>query len=334
MKTIICEELGKAEGLKLIEQDKPKPMEDEVVIKNYASSINTLDILYRGGNSQKKTFWFFRVLLSPLFKFYMVGFRKPKRLVPGFDFAGEIVDIGSSVMNWKIGDQVFGYSVKHGTLSEYVAISANRLALKPINLSFQESAAIPGGAPPAMVGLLDLVKLQKGQKVMVIGATSGIGSFAVQIAKNVFETEVTAVCGPSGIDVVKKMGVNNIIDYSKGDYTKNKEMKFDVIFDAIGANTFSRCKKILTENGVFVTNNFANSKRHLLQMITTKFGKKKLKFGIAKGTSEVMNQLKEWVESGKVKPIVDSIYPLEKASLAHKRYETGHAKGRVVISIN
>ena len=314
MKAIVVEKFGPPEVLQLKEVDKPIPKANEVLIRNYASSINTVDIAHRDGKAPPAVFWTARKLIGPILRLAESGVARPRHKIPGLDFAGKIVEVGSGVKDWNVGDEVYGYSAKNwGALAEFLVVPAIKLARKPSNLSFQEASAVPGGASPAIVGLKDLVKLEKGQKVLIIGASGGIGTFAVQIAKHIYDTEVTAVCGPNNIDMVKKIGADYVIDYTKGDYTKNQTKKYDVIFDIVGKNTFSSCKKILTKKGVFVSNNFMNSKRHLVQLITTSFGSKKLKTGVANEAAEVLNILKDWIENDKIKPVIDSIYPLEKA---------------------
>jgi NADPH:quinone reductase-like Zn-dependent oxidoreductase len=205
------------------------------------------------------------------------------------------------------------------------------LAKKPANVSFHEAAAIPGGASPALLAFRDLAQPEKGQKVLIIGASGGIGTFGVQIA-HLYKAEVTGVCGPTNLDMVQEIGAEHVIDYTKEDYTKN-DQTYDIIFDAVGANTLSNCKKILTDEGVYVSNNFLNSPRHLFQAATNGFRKKKLKFGVADESAENLDVLREWIENRKLKPVIDTVYPLSQTADAHRHYETGHSKGRVVISI-
>jgi NADPH2:quinone reductase len=331
MKAIICPKYGPPEVLQLVELEKPQPNDNEVLIRNYGTSINTLDILARNGKAPKVIFWGARHLIGPLLRLSSNGLRKPKQKIPGFGFAGEIVHIGKEVQDWQVGDHVYGYSP--GACAEYMTVPASRLAKKPANLSFQEAAAVTGGASPALLAFKDLVRPKKGQKVLIIGASGGIGTFAVQIAKKVYETEVTGVCGPTNVDMVKEIGADYVLDYTKGDYTKNDQI-FDIIFDAVGANTLSKCKNILTEEGVYVSNNFLNSPRHIFHVMTNRFRKKKLKFGIADEGEDNLTLLREWIEDGKIKPVIDKIYPLSQTAEAHRHYETGHSKGRVVIAID
>jgi NADPH2:quinone reductase len=213
-----------------------------------------------------------------------------------------------------------------------LVVSASKLAKKPSNISYQETGAVAGGATPALLGIRDLAKAQKGQKILIIGASGGIGTFGVQLAK-LYETEVTGVCGSNNLDMVKEIGADFVIDYTKVDYTKNNEA-YDIIFDTIGANTFSNCKNILTENGVYVSNNMFSSKKHILQIITSNFTSKKLKVGQASESADNYNSIGDWIEQGKIKPIIDKVYPIDLIADAHRHYETGHSKGRVVITID
>ncbi|MFX1511176.1 MAG: NAD(P)-dependent alcohol dehydrogenase [Promethearchaeota archaeon] len=333
MKAIVCTKYGSPEVLELIEIEKPQPKDDDVLIRNYGSSINTVDVAARSGKAPKVVFWGAKRLIGLVLRLSFTGLRKPKLKIPGFGFAGEIVSVGKEVTDWKVGDHVYGYSPRAGACAEYITVPASILAKKPANLSFQETAAVPGGASPALLAFRDLVQPEKGQKVLIIGASGGIGTFGVQIAKNVYGAEVTGVCGPTNVDMVKEIGADFVIDYTKEDYTK-KDQTYDIIFDAIGANTLSKCKKILADKGSYVSNNFLNSPKHIFHAMTNRFRKKKLKFGVADEGADNLNLLREWIETGKIKPVIDTVYPLSQTADAHRQYETGHSKGRVVISID
>lgn len=329
MKAIVCEKFGEPEVLQLKEIEKPIPKDDEILIRNYASSVNTGDIMYRNAKLPPAIFWSAKKIFGPLARFE-VGFRKPKMKYPGSDFAGEVISIGAAVTNWKEGDRVYGYSDKGGSLAEYMCLPASykKLTKMPANMSFQEAAAVPGGASPALTGLRDLANLQAGQKILIIGASGGIGTYAVQIAK-ILGAEVTGVASGKNEELVRSLGADAFIDYTQEDYTKNG-VKYDVIFDAVAASTFSKCKKILTNNGLYVANNPMNSKKHLLYMMLSK----RFKAGATDENSENLSLLREWIEEGKIKSVIDKVYPLPQSAEAHRLYETGHAKGRVVISIN
>jgi len=332
MKAIVCPKYGPPDVLELLEIEKPQPEDDEVLIRNYGSSINTIDVSARSGKAPEVAFWGARKLIGIFLRLYFGGLRKPKQKVPGFGFSGEIVSVGKEVTDWKVGDHVYGYSPSGGACAEYMTVPSSILAKKPANLSFQEVAAVPGGASPAVLAFRDLARPEKGQKVLIIGASGGIGTFGVQIAK-LYGAEVTGVCGPSNVNMIKGLGADFVIDYTKEDYTKN-DQTYDIIFDAVGANTLSKCKKILTDEGSYVSNNFLNSPKHIFHVMTNRFRRKKLKYGVADEGADNLNLLREWIENGKIKPVIDTVYPLNQTAEAHHHYETGHSKGRVVISID
>ena len=271
MKAIVCTKYGPTEVLQLKEVEKPIPGNNEVLIRNYGSSINTADIMARSGKTPKVVFRGIRTLTGLIMRLTYFGLRKPKRKIPGFGFAGEIVTIGKNVTGWNTGDHVYGYSP--GACAEYMVVPASILANKPANLSFQEAAAVPGGASPALLAFRDLEKPEKGQKVLVIGASGGIGTFGVQIAK-MYGAEVTGVCGPDNVCMVKETGADFVIDYTKKDYTK-LDQTYDIIFDAIGAGNFSKCRKILKDGGTYISNNIMSSSKNFFHLMTNRFRSKK-----------------------------------------------------------
>jgi len=303
-KAIVCERFGSADVLELKVIEKSTPKDNEVLIKNYASAMQALDITFRSG----------------------------RKVLSGLDYSGEIVSIGSKVTNFKAGDQVYSIAKSGAACAEYLSVSSTKdIAIKPTNMNFQEAAAVVGGAIPSLAALKDLAKIQSGQKVLINGASGGLGTFAVQIAKNVYNTEVTGVYGTSNLNMVKELGADFVIDYTKENFTKKGQM-YDVIFDAVGKNTFSNCKNSLTKNGIYVTVDFYNPKMHLIQMITSKFTGKKIKSGML-GNFDDLNLLRNLIEEGKIKSVIDKVYPLDQIADAHQHYETGHAKGRIVIEI-
>jgi NADPH:quinone reductase-like Zn-dependent oxidoreductase len=326
MKAVIQTKHGSPKVLQLKEIEIPQPEDNEVLIKNYGSSINTVDVFYRGG-VPKLTPWVIRIIFKTITKL-----TKPKRKIPGCGFAGEIVSIGSKVVDWKVGDHVFGYSHEGGACAEYMTVPITILAKKPSNLSFLEAAAVPGGASPALVTFRDIARPKKGQKVLVIAASGGIGTFGVQIARY-YGAHVTGVCGPTNLDMVKEIGADNVIDYKSEDYTKI-DYKFDIIFDAIGANTFAKCKKILTDKGIYVTTNPVIKPRNIFSLKANNPLKKRFIVCQADDSAGALNLIREWIENGKIRPVIDTVYPLSQTADAHRHYETGHSKGRVVISID
>ncbi|MHA2224849.1 MAG: NAD(P)-dependent alcohol dehydrogenase [Candidatus Hodarchaeales archaeon] len=329
MKAVTMKKFGSPEVLELKEVDKPFPNEDEVLIRNYGTSINTVDVMHRGGRAMKQAFWGFRPLVGFFLRLSFGGLRKPKQKIPGGGFVGEVVSIGKEVTDWNVGDHVYGYSEAGGACAEYMTVPASVLAKKPANLNFQEAAAVPGGATPALVAFRDLAHPKKGDKVLIIGASGGIGTFAVQMAKNVYGTEVTGVCGPTNVDMVKEIGADFVIDYSKEDYTEN-DSKYDIILDVVSAKNLSKCKNILASEGTYIANNPISSPKNIFHIMTNN---KKFKTGTADESATAMNLIREWIEEGKIKPVISQVFPLSQTADAHRHYETGHAKGRVVISI-
>ncbi len=329
MKAVVCTKYGPPEVLELKEVGKPTPKDNEVIIRNYGTSINTVDMLHRGGKAPKVTFWGIKQLVGFFLRLSFGGLRKPRQKIPGGGFVGEIVAIGKDVTGWNIGDHVYGYAETGGACAEFMAIPTSVLAKKPANLNFQEAAAVPGGATPALVAFRDLAQPEKGQKVLIIGASGGIGTFAVQMAKNVYAAEVTGVCGPTNVDMVKEIGADFVIDYTKEDYTK-RDSKYDIILDVVSAKNLSKCKNILASEGTYIANNPISSPKNLFHMMTNN---KKFKTGTADESAAAMNLIREWIEEGKIKPVIDTVYPLSQTTEAHRHYETGRAKGRIVISI-
>ncbi len=233
MKAIVHCEYGGPEVLKLEELEKPVPNDNQLLVKVHAASINPLDLTIRGP-----------LLLRPLF-----GLRKPKDTRLGVDYAGTVEAVGKNVTQFKPGDEVFGG--KNGALAEYVCVLADRaVVLKPKNMTFEQAASVPVAAITALQGLRDKGKIQAGQKVLINGASGGVGTFAVQIAKS-FGTEVTGVCSTRNLDMVRSIGADHVIDYTKEDFTKS-EQRYDLIYDLVGNHSFSERRRVLTPNGICV----------------------------------------------------------------------------------
>lgn len=319
MKAVICTKYGAPEVLQIKEKDKPQPRENEVLIKIHASSIAHVDCAFRKGEP----------FISRLF----TGISKPKHEVPGDILSGEIESVGKDVRLFKKGDKVFGHAgVTFGAHGEYICLSEKEaLIKKPDNMSHAEAAAISYSAMTALPFLKDYSSIKKGDKVLVNGASGAIGTFAVQIA-NYFGAEVTGVCGSSNIEMVKSQGAKYAIDYTKEDFT-NSSSKFDVVFDAVGKSSYSKCKKVLKEDGIYLT-----TVPTFDVMVKTLFGSKKAKF-VATGLRKVpekikdLEYLKEMFDGGHIKPVIDKCYSLEQIVDAHLYVDKGHNKGNVVLKI-
>ena len=323
MRAIVCTKYGSPDVLQLKEVAKPTPKDDEVLISVYAASVNSRD-------------WR-RMRANPFFIRLMAGgFLKPKIPILGADVAGRVEAVGSNVNQFQPGDEVFGYLSRYSgrTFAEYVCAGENEIALKPANLSFEQAAAVPLAAITALQGLRDKGNIQPGQKVLIQGASGGVGTFAVQIAKS-FGAKVTGVCSTKNLDMVRSLGADHVIDYKKEDFTKN-EQRYDLILAANGYHPISDYLRALSPEGIYVV--AGGSMVQLLQ--ATLQGRRNSQTGSQKThvVSLVQSQkdlvfMKELLESGKVVPVIDGCYPLSKAAEALRYFEKVHAKGKVVITM-
>jgi len=324
MKAILHTKYGPPDELQLKEVAKPVPQDNEVLIKIHATTVTTSDCNVRNFTFVPKLFL--------LFARIYFGFKKPKINILGIDLAGEIEAVGKDVKRFKKGDQIFGTPEPAlGAHAEYTCIPADRsLAIKPANATWEEAASIPLAGNTALYFIRDLGNIQAGQKVLIYGASGGIGTFAVQLAKY-YGAEVTGVCSTTNVEMVKSLGADKVIDYTKEDFTKNGET-YDIIFDVVGKTSFSRCKNLLKEKGVYLVNLIELPE--LVQMLWTLIvGGQKVKGGNAIASMENMIFLKELVEAGQLKSVIDRGYPLEQTAEAFRYVEQGHKKGNVVITV-
>ncbi len=330
MKAIVCTKYGPPEVLQLKEVEKPTPKDNEVLIRVRATSVNFGDTMARNFKAITPREFNMPFLLWLLVKISF-GLREPKITILGSELAGEIEAVGKDVKRFKKDDQVFGYpGQSFGAYAEYLCMPEDGvLAIKPANMTYEEAAVVPYGAIMAL-NLLRKMNIQPGQKVLVNGASGGIGSAAVQIAKH-FGAEVTGVCGTPRLEFVKSLGADKVIDYTKDDFTQNGET-YDLIFDILGKSSFSQCQSSLKPNGTLL---FASFKmKQLFQMLwTSRAGTRKVICAIAPGSVEDLISVKELVETGKIKSIIDRRFPLEEAAEAHRYVEQGHKKGNVVITL-
>jgi NADPH:quinone reductase-like Zn-dependent oxidoreductase len=323
MKAVEYKEYGGPELLKLIEVKKPEPKDNEVLIRIHATTVTSTECVFRKGN--------------PYFSRLFTGIRKPKINRLGEELAGEIEAVGKEVKSYKIGDEVFGTAGPgFGANAEYITIPEKEvITLKPDNSTYEEAASTVDGFLTALPFLRDTGKIKSGQEVLVYGASGSVGSAAVQVAKY-YGANVTAVCSSINLDMVKSIGADNAIDYTKEDFTKS-EFTYDIIFDAVGKTTFSKCKKSLTLKGVFLESGIdLGVFKHVIW--TSIFGSKKAKIaatGLRPPLERVKDLalLKDLMEEGKIIPLIDRSYSLEQLSEAHAYVDKGRKKGNVVITI-
>jgi NADPH:quinone reductase-like Zn-dependent oxidoreductase len=326
MKAIVYEKFGPPDVLELREVAKPIPKDNEVLIKVHATTVNAADCNARGFSYIPKGLGFLARL--------MLGIRKPKISILGSAVAGEVEAVGKDVRLFKKGDKVFGTGPELGAYAEYTCRSeAGALAIMPANMSYEEVAPVSYGALTALYFLRDKGSITSGQKVLINGASGGVGISAVQLA-HYFGAEVTGVCSTPNIELVKSKGADKVIDYTKQDFTQIGE-KWNLILDVVvGKTSFAHCKDSLTSGGYYLA--VAGGLNDLIQMIWTSIkGGKKVVFGGGSACEKKDNLifLKELIEAGKLKPVIDRSFPLQEIVEAHRYVETGRKKGSVVITV-
>jgi NADPH:quinone reductase-like Zn-dependent oxidoreductase len=323
MKAILCTRYGSPDVLQLREVAKPAPKDDEVLIEIHAASINSRDWRMMRANP-----FFIRLLPG--------GFLQPKNKILGADVAGRIETIGAHVKQFRPGDEVFGYlpsATGRGTFADYVCANENAITLKPANLTFEQAAAVPVAAMTALQGLRDRGNIQPGQKVLINGASGGVGTFAVQIAK-AFGAEVTGVCSTKNLEIVQSLGADHVIDYKVEDFTRNGQ-QYDLILAVNGYHPISEYLHALSPEGIYVV--AGGSMLQLIQAASNKKRNFKTQEQKIYVVSLVQSQkdlvfIKELLEAGKVVPIIDGCYPLSKTAEAFRYFEKVHAKGKVIIT--
>ncbi len=321
MKAVVYTKYGSPDVLQLKEVETPTPKDDEVLVKVHAASVNAADWhLLRG---------------EPFMVRLMFGLLKPKHKILGADVAGRVEAVGRNVKQFQPGDEVFGdiSECGWGGFAEYVCARENALMLKPANISFEEAAAVPLAAVTALQGLRDKGQIQPGQKVLINGASGGVGTFAVQIAKS-FGAEVTGVCSTRKLDMVRSIGADHVVDYTQEDFTKNGQ-RYDLIIAANGYHSILDYKRALSPKGIYVMTGGSTAQIFqglLLGPWISMTGSKKLRSLTAKPNQKDLVFVKELLEAGKVVPVIDRRYPLSEAPEALRYLEEGHAKGKVVIT--
>lgn len=323
MKAIVYTEYGSPDVLRLKDVEKPTPEDNEVLIKIHAASVNAYD-------------WHLLTADIFLVRFMGGGLLKPKNTRLGADIAGRIEAVGRHVKQFRPGDEVFGDLAGHGngSFAEYVAASERAIALKPANLSFDEAAAVPMAAVTALQGLRDEGQIQAGQKVLINGASGGVGTFAVQIAKS-FGAEVTAVCSTGNLDQARLLGADHVLDYTKEDFTQRGQ-QYDLILAANGYHSLSAYKRALTPKGVYVMAGGSMAQIFEAMLLGTwmsKTGSRRMGGVSAKPNQQDLAFLKGLLEAGKVVPVIDRRYPLRETAEALRYLGEGHARGKIVITV-
>ena len=322
MKAIVCTKYGPPEVLQLKEVEKPTPKDNEVLIKIFATTVTSGDMRMRS----------FKVPPLPWLPMRIImGFRGPRKKIFGTDLAGEIESVGKDVKLFKKGDQIFGSTGGFGAHAEYVCLSEEEvLATKPINMTYEEAAPVFFAGHTAL-HFLRKGNIQSGQKVLIYGASGAVGTFAVQLARY-FGAEVTGVCSTTNLEMVKSLGADKVIDYTKEDFTKSGET-YDIIFDTVGKSPFSGCVKSLKKKGFYLRAVHMTLSPIVRGLWTSMTSSKKVIGGVATEHKEDLIFLKELIEAGKIKPVIDRRYPLEQIAEAHGYVEKGHKRGNVVITL-
>ncbi len=321
MKAIVHTKYGAPDVLQFKEVEKPLPQDHQLLIKVHAASVNTLDL----------------ALTGPLLaRIITGGLLKPKDQRLGVDLAGRVEAVSSNVTQFQPGDEVFGRGL--GAFAEYACAREDAVVLKPTTMTFEAAAAVPVAALAALQGLRDIGQIQPGQKVLIHGASGGVGTFAVQIAKS-FGAEVTAVCSTRNVDMVRSMGADQVIDYTQEDFTRNGQ-RYDLILAVNGYHPIFAYRRALRPTGRYVM--VGASKAHLYQAllqvmllgpVMSRTGRQKMRFFITKPTREDLLFVKELLEAGRVVPVIDRRYPLSETAEALRYLEEGHARGKVVITV-
>lgn len=321
MKAIVHDTYGSLDVLGVRDIDKPVVKDDEVLVRVHAAGLHIGDC--------------FGVRGAPFAMRMATGLLKPKYGIPGFDVAGQVEAVGSNVTQFRPSDEVFGAC--NGACAEYASVAEDKLALKPANLTFEQAAALPTSALAALHALRNVGKLQPGQKVLINGASGGVGTFAVQIAK-AYGAEVTGVCSTTNVDLVRSIGADRVIDYTQEDFARGGK-RYDLIFDNVENRSLSDCRRALTPSGTLILNSGTGAQgigmlvRLVKPFVLSPFVRQNLRRYLSVPNHQDLVVLKELVESGKLTPVIDKAYPLHETPAALGYIESGHARGKVVVTL-
>jgi NADPH:quinone reductase-like Zn-dependent oxidoreductase len=321
MKAVVYYNYGSPDVLKCEEVEKPTAGDNEVLIKVRAASVNPLDWHFMRG--------------TPYIVRIQAGLRKPKVTRLGVDVAGQVEAVGRNVTQFKPGDEVFGAC--RGAFAEYACTSESALVMKPYNVTFEQAASAPVAAFTALQGLRDKGQIQPGQKVLINGAAGGVGTFAVQIAKS-FGADVTGVCSTRNVDMVRSIGADRVIDYTQEDFTKSGQ-RYDLFFDSVGNHSLLACRRVLNPKGIYIVvggpdGRWLGPLAHLIKtLVLSRFVSQNLVMFLARRSKEDLTVMHELMEAGKVIPVIDKRYRLSEVPEAIRYLEEGHARGKVVITL-
>jgi len=318
MRAVVFDRYGPPEVLRVEEVERPVPKEDEVLVRIHATTVNRSDCGYRGA--------------EPFFTRFFTGLLRPKYRTPGMELAGEVAAVGGAVSEFVVGDAVFGLK-GHGANAEYVCIrETGALAHKPSGVTFEEAAAVSDGACIALA-CLQKAELRAGRSILIHGASGSIGTAAVQLAKS-FGAHVTAVCGTKALDLVSSLGADAVIDYTQEDFTTNGET-YDVVFDSVGKHSFRRCRHSLKPGGIYIETDLGFMWHVPILALSTRWiGDKRVTLPIPKYSKEDVLFIKELIEAGKYRAVIDRTYQLEDVVEATRYVETGQKTGNVVLTLN
>jgi NADPH:quinone reductase-like Zn-dependent oxidoreductase len=317
MRAVVYDNYGPPEVLRLEEVERPVPKDDEILVKIHATTVNRSDCGWRSAD----------LFITR----YFTGLRRPKRRILGSELAGEVEAVGAAVAGFEVGDHVFGAN-GFGAHAEFICMREDRpLAHKPAGMTFEEAAAVCDGFILAL-GCLRLADLRKGRSILIYGASGSIGTAGVQLAKY-FDADVTAVCNTKNLELVRSLGADRVIDYTQEDFTKNGET-YDVIFDAVGKHSFRRCRRSLKPGGIYIETDLGFLWHvPVLALLTRRIGDKRVRLGMARYTKKDVLFLKELIEAGKYRAVIDRYYPLEQVVEATRYVETGQKTGNVVLTV-
>jgi NADPH:quinone reductase-like Zn-dependent oxidoreductase len=322
MKAIVCGSYGSPDVLTLREVDKPSIKDNQVLIRNYATTVTAADTMMRKG--------------KPYIGRLYLGLKRPNKPILGFEFAGEVVETGRAVSLFKMGDKVFGGTTTLGGYAEYICVDENAVILKmPDNITYQEAAPVSGSGTTILNFLKRLGNIRSGDKVLINGASGGLGTYAVQYAK-IKGAMVTGVCSTGNLELVRSLGAHRVIDYSKDDFAKGGDT-YDIIFDTVGKRTFNECKGSLTKNGVYLSPVLnPNLVRQSLRSMM--YGSKKARFSFTgmlpiQQRLDYFKELSDLLQNGQLKTVLSSEYKLSEVSEAHRYVEEGHKRGNLVVSM-